>query len=469
MIPYMRARSTRTRLRRTAAVASLAVAAAGALPLASCSPDEFLTITDPDIINPQDVQSPAGANAVRLGAISRFKMATSGSPPTGADTSSLFLLGGLFADEWINGDSFIARQEIDQRVITPENTFLTTANRILHRARFNAELAVELLARWVPNAPAWQVGEMHLIQAYVTNILAEHYCDGLVFSDVVEGREVYGSPITVAEAFQRALEHANTGLALTFGTDTASLRVQRSLQVIKGRILLNLSLPAEAATAVAGVPANFAHINAHSTTTAINGIWQYNNNARRYSLGNAEGGNGINFATAGDPRLPVCVGGDAACRAIGVTQTVRDDLTSPVHVQMKWPTADAPVAIITGVEARMIRAEALLRAGNFAAALDTLNAARTAVAGLTPLTDPGSDSARVSLLFRERAFWMFGTGTRVGDLRRLIRQYGRPQNTVFPTGVWHKGGNYGTDVNMPVPQAELNNPNVDQACLNRNA
>jgi hypothetical protein len=35
--------------------------------------------------------------------------------------------------------------------------------------------------------------------------------------------------------------------------------------------------------------------------------------------------------------------------------------------------------------------------------------------------------------------------------------------------VWHKGGNYGTDVNMPVPQAELNNPNVDQACLNRNA
>jgi hypothetical protein len=57
----------------------------------------------------------------------------------------------------------------------------------------------------------------------------------------------------------------------------------------------------------------------------------------------------------------------------------------------------------------------------------------------------------------------------VGDLRRLIRQHARAQNTVFPTGTWHKGGNYGTDVNVPVPQAELNNPNVQQACLNRNA
>jgi starch-binding outer membrane protein, SusD/RagB family len=465
MISYARTRSILTRLRRSAAVLSISVAAAGALPLTSCSPDDFLTITDPDIINPDDVQSAAGANAVRLGAISRFKMATSGAPPTGADTSGLFLLGGLFADEWINGDSFIARQEIDQRVITPENTFLTATNRMLHRARFNAELAVELLAEWVPNAPAWQVGEMHFIQAYVANISAEHYCDGLVFSDVVDGREVYGTPITVIQTFERALEHANDGLALTFGTDTASLRVQRSLQAIKGRILLNLNRPAEAATAVTGVPANFAFNHAHSTTTSINGVWQYNNTARRYSVGNAEGGNGINFATAADPRLPVCVGGTSGC----ISQSTRDDQSQPIHVQRKWPNADSPVAIITGVEARMIRAEALLRAGNFAAALDTINAARTAVTGLAPLTDPGTDSARVSLLFRERAFWMFGTGTRVGDLRRLIRQYGRPQNTVFPTGVWHKGGNYGTDVNMPVPQAELNNPNVEQACLNRNA
>ena len=58
---------------------------------------------------------------------------------------------------------------------------------------------------------------------------------------------------------------------------------------------------------------------------------------------------------------------------------------------------------------------------------------------------------------------------RVGDLRRLIRQHGRAPESVFPTGAWHKGGNYGTDVTIPVPQAEENNPNVPigKTCIDR--
>ena len=77
----------------------------------------------------------------------------------------------------------------------------------------------------------------------------------------------------------------------------------------------------------------------------------------------------------------------------------------------------------------------------------------------------------MNLIFRERAFWMFSTGHRVGDMRRLIKFYGRPAETVFPTGAWHKGGPYGTDVNFPVPQAEENNPNLvkGQNCTDRAA
>ena len=452
---------------RAAVRMALVMAATSALALTSCSPTEFLEVQDPDVIHPGDVESAAGADAVRIGALARLNAATSGVPE--GDTESLFLLGGLFADDWINGDSFIARQEIDQRVITPENTFLTAANRVLHRARLSAEQALQLMARHIPNAPAWQVAEMHLVQAYVVNLLAEHYCDGLVFSTVVNGLEEFGSPITVMEAFERALDHATDGLALTFGTTANDNRVKFALQVVRGRILLNLNRPAEAATAVAGVPTNFRYDMFHSQVTASNAFWLFNNSARRYSVGNSEGANGLNFATAGDPRVPVCVGNDAACRAIGVTRSVRDDLGTPFHVQRIWPTRESTVTIIGGVEARMIEAEAQLRAVDTTASLGTLNAARTTVTGLTPLTDAGSTAARVSQLFRERAFWLFGRGHRVGDLRRLIRQYSRPANTVFPTGTWHKGGNYGTDVNVPVPQAELNNPNVEQACLNRNA
>lgn len=455
MISYITTHRTWARLRRVAVIGSLAA-------IGACTPTEFLEVEDPDIIPPEEVRSEVGAHGVRVGALARFNTATSGA-------ESLFLLGGLFADEWINGDSFIARQEIDQRIITPENTFLTTTNRNLHRARLSAEQALDLLAEFAPDAPAWQVAEMYFVQAFVENILAAHYCDGLVFSTVIDGVEQYGSPITTDSAFARALGHAEAGLALALGTTASDLRVKWALQLIRGRILLNLARPSDAALAVAGVPDSAVYRMRHSETTTLNSFWSFNNNARRYSVGNNEGTNGLNFATANDPRVPVCVGGDAACRAIGVTQTRRDDLGQPIHVQRIWPTRDTAVAIMTGVEARLIVAEAQLAAGDTAASLATLNALRTRVPGLTPLTDAGSPEARVNQLFRERAFWLFGRGTRVGDLRRLIRDYGRVEDDVFPTGSWHKGGTYGSDVNMPVPQAELNNPNVTQSCMNRDA
>lgn len=57
------------------------------------------------------------------------------------------------------------------------------------------------------------------------------------------------------------------------------------------------------------------------------------------------------------------------------------------------------------------------------------------------MVDPGDAYGRENLTFCERAFWMFGTGHRLGDLRRLIRQYGRTAETIFPTGAYPKGGN----------------------------
>jgi hypothetical protein len=58
---------------------------------------------------------------------------------------------------------------------------------------------------------------------------------------------------------------------------------------------------------------------------------------------------------------------------------------------------------------------------------------------------------------------MFLTSHRLGDLRRLVRDYGRDSEDVFPTGTYHKPGSYGADVNSPIPQAEDNNPNFDRA------
>jgi starch-binding outer membrane protein, SusD/RagB family len=53
-------------------------------------------------------------------------------------------------------------------------------------------------------------------------------------------------------------------------------------------------------------------------------------------------------------------------------------------------------------------------------------------------------------------------------MRRLLRPpYSRTEDTVFPTGDYHKGGNYGSDVNLPIPIEEENNPN-SHGCLDRN-
>ena len=91
---------------------------------------------------------------------------------------------------------------------------------------------------------------------------------------------------------------------------------------------------------------------------------------------------------------------------------------------------------------------------------------------MTLSTLPGTTAAQVDLLFKERAYSLWLTAHRLGDMRRLIRQYGRNSETVFPTGTFfHAGsasGNYGTDVNIILPNQEKNNPNFT-GCIDRAA
>ena len=118
----------------------------------------------------------------------------------------------------------------------------------------------------------------------------------------------------------------------------------------------------------------------------------------------------------------------------------------------------------------------MLNSGDYVGMTGILNALRAAPpsigafkpAAMAPLVAPTVKDDAVTLFFREKAFWTFGRGQRLGDLRRLVRQYGRAQDQVFPTGQHYKGGNYGSDVNLPVPDAERVNPQF-KGCLDRNA
>jgi hypothetical protein len=153
------------------------------------------------------------------------------------------------------------------------------------------------------------------------------------------------------------------------------------------------------------------------------------------------------------------------------------------------------IVLASGVEARLIQAEAQLQASDVASWLATLNRLRTdgtydtrrnaqdstqtdtlwhagtgGVARLRPLADPGTPDARVDLLFQERGYWLFLTGHRQGDLRRLVRAYGRNPEGVYPTGPYPGAFNiYGTDVTAPIPGAErVSNP-LFTGCRSRGA
>jgi len=153
--------------------------------------------------------------------------------------------------------------------------------------------------------------------------------------------------------------------------------------------------------------------------------------------------------------------------------------------QLKYGRAGA-ANLADGVEARLIELEARLRGDTQAdrqAVYEGLNSLRAAFSTLgfavvigvpTTMTAldaavPTTQAAAVDLFFEERAMWLWLTGHRLGDLRRLIRQYGRGAETVFPTGALRApyAGNHGTDVNFIIPAAERNNPKFG-GCINRN-
>jgi hypothetical protein len=94
--------------------------------------------------------------------------------------------------------------------------------------------------------------------------------------------------------------------------------VKYALQTLKGRILMNLNRPTDVPAAVAGVPTTFRYDQLHAQTAGANTnqFWSFNNVAGRYSVSTSEGTNGVNFALANDPRLPVCAGNDTRCRTM---------------------------------------------------------------------------------------------------------------------------------------------------------
>ncbi len=408
-------------------------------------------VNAPDVVTPSALDNAVGAQALRAGALNAF------AGIYAADAGQITVSGTL-ADEFTTSHPLVFKA-LNGRATTGVGDENGLYQR-LHAARLAAEVAATAVtASAAPGATGLaasraQSSELLSLAGFTKLFLSETYCAGVSLSRVVDGATVYGEPLNTAQLLDSAL--ASFDAALTLGADSA--RTANLARIGRARTLLQRGRQADAATAVNAVPTTYQYLVEYAAANSrqLNGIPSIINNQKQITVANREGATGLDFVTAADPRV--------ATSSIGAGF----DGVTIVYAPGLYPNNGSSAVLASGRQARLIEAEAALRGGNATSALGLLNALRSsATPALGSLADAGTDGARIDQLFRERAFWLFGTGQRLGDLRRLIRQYGRTAATTFPSGSYYLGGSYGSDVNVQIPQTELPNPRF-VGCLNRN-
>jgi hypothetical protein len=435
-----------------------------ALGFTACHSDTLLDLRNPDIITGGVARDPANIEQLYNGVLFEFGRAVSGAAATN-DNPGLVGISGVMADEMWYASSFNTMQDIDRRDITDvSNSDLTLLFQRIHRARNLADRAGEQLTA-IGESSSARASQVRSLAGFSFLYLAENFCSGVpVSSTSLNGDLVFGSPLTTQQLLDSAIARFNAALTIA---GTASATAEQNLaRVGLARAQLDGGNFSQAATTVAAVPTNFVYNVSYSesATGQNNGVWQHINSERRSSTASGEGVNGIVFFKRGatpntiDPR----VGVDSIGRGLGTTV--------PFYNEKKYSTRGAPIPLANGIEARLIEAEAALSKGSSAAYLTTLNTLRSGGGVTGTLTDPGNANARVRQFFTERAFWLWLTGHRLSDLRRMVRQYQFSAESVFPTGQTIFGAPYGTDVNLPIPFQEQNNPNASNGqCIDRNA
>lgn len=492
---------------RLRTLATLVVASA--VTATACNTDKLLKVQRPDIVPISSVTDKTALPTVYGGVLSDFQLGFNGSTPGGNE--GVVNYSGLLGDEFNITDTFDTRIEIDARYTSPDNSNNDVVFRNLSRSRQSAEQAVAKYAELASTFLPGEVNGFNAQRAEIFNIagldyvlFAEIYCSGVPFDSVTSSGGIIGKPgLSTVEMFRTAINRFDSATAVASlitpvsAAATAQLRLAR---VGKARAYLGLAntyndafLDSALVTinGTTGVPTTFTYLVSHSnnTTGENNGIWTFVNNQVRWSEANREGA----AATGGNVGLAYrtqFVNG-ADVRTAFLPAVAGFNGAANFRTQ-KYPARETPIVVASGTEARLIEAEAYLRKGDIvnwllkineprnvlalnqcvpnsaactnpstAGGVETNPATHTTATGLATLTDPGTQVARENLTFAERGFWMYATAHRLGDMRRLIRQIGRPFNTVYPTGTYilpgQPGGVYGPGVNLPVPIFEESN------------
>jgi hypothetical protein len=416
---------------------------------------DLTRVTNPSIQQPSAFDNAAGAIERRNGALRDFAVAF----------GNLVKASGLITDELTDSQGAFAYADLrDVSDATASNAGFPYAG--LASARLEALRAISTIRQYHATAQS-RIGELFALVGYVETFFAEDMCSGVPLGSVVNGTPTLGPTLSRAELLNRAAADFDSAAANALDSSAAPDSTIVALAHLgKARVLANSGQWTAAAAIATTVPVNFVY----QAQYALPGENQDNNLATAFasqsiSVSDDEGSNGLDFVSGKDPRVSVDTVANFGANA---QQTGYGYLPA-------LATQNPALTLASGLEGELIVAEASLNSGNVSAWASTLNSIRQQFGGpslsnqlITPdSTTIASATLRVTVHFRERAFWLFLTGHRQGDLRRMIRQYQRSANATFPVGTYAGGPGlqYGNGVTF-IPYGETNNPQF-RGCIDR--
>jgi hypothetical protein len=421
---------------------SVAILVIAALPMACDTLRDPLEVEPASRIPAAVLETPGNAQILSDGAIADFECAF----------NAYAAEGGIIGEEFIYAQQTASRAPYDRRSMTKDDADYgvnpCTGNTFgvytpLHTARQSNENLLALLTTWSdadvaagPGSPnrtnLMAIAAAYAGYAYV--LLGEGFCTMVVSRVNLDKTITYGGEIQRDSVFKLAI--ARFTEAIDFAGTSGNASIETMAYLGRARAKLNLADYAGAKADAQQVDSGYVRLVSASNTTPRrqNRITTENSSTNR-SLSVGEP-----YRSMGDARVPV-----TATTLVSATGVIH-------HYQTKYPTTATALPLATYEEARLIIAEADIRAGSLATALPILQASRTrggqgAFTGVT-------QADYLAELIDQRRRELFAESQHLGDVIRynisLTPAAGQP---------YHFGGTYGTQVCLPLPAAErLNNP-----------
>jgi hypothetical protein len=412
---------------RTAAGAMLA------LGVTACG-DEFLTVTNPNVIDASTVDPTASGITLALSAQQNF-----------VDMFGLLAMyGAWFSGEANVSDTFPTRNEFGIRSVTDLNGSLNgdvwaPLSRAIASAKQVLDLSLPTPTTNISIARAATFRGFAILQ------MASDFCTGSFSS---------GPELTTAQLLDSAGFWFSK--AIDVGRANASadgVALANASLVGRARVKLQKGDNAGAAADAAAVPTGFEYLLRYTDDLANRG--RLSNDVYFFSFDRGS----ISVAPwyrQGDPRVTYRVQGGSPAP----TANPQDAVPGGFHQQTKFFAYNASMRLASKLEADYIAAEA----SNSVATQLTLINARRAANG-RPAYAGAQDAASVKTeLFNQRALEFYLEGKRVADFRRSAASVA-PTITAAGQPYFKPGyGNTGTDTCYPIPRAERdNNPNMTGA------